>query len=238
MKNIARVVCYFCCVLASALFVIPCYGGQGNASSTQGSELKGESATVHLINNYQDPGTKSSASMSLTDKISIAAAIVALLSATVAIVAWRTDRLNRAAEVILQLEERFNTAEIQAARDVIEDDADFGNIAPVLQWYTGTIPRGALSPTPQQERLVTSLDHLLRFYVVLLGIRAAQQVPDASLRLCYAYWLNHYWKPENNAGRGRVEFQAYVNRYFPNLKKWMLCDQQLSMKKRFFRTWP
>lgn len=109
----------------------------------------------------------------------------------------------------------------------------------ILDLHTGFGNTAGVVATPQESDIITAIDHLLRFYVVLLGIRKAKQVPDESLRLCYAYWLNHYRKPDvPKQSTGRDELFRYVNKFYPNLKVWLEEDIRQPKDKHFFRTWP
>ena len=73
---------------------------------------------------------------------------------------------------------------------------------------------------------------MLRFYVVLLGIRRARQVPEVSLRTCYRYWLGQYYSAK------RPEFREYVDNYFRTLSSWLKDDTQRSARRRFFDPQP
>jgi hypothetical protein len=89
---------------------------------------------------------------------------------------------------------------------------------------------------PQEDSDRLAIDALLRFYVVLCGVRQANQVPESSLSACFRFWLGHYHNPR------RMEFKEHIDTFFPTLKKWLTEDAKRRHKDRFFRPgdfgWP
>lgn len=174
-----------------------------------------------------------------TDIVQTIVQILALFSGAAAIVAWRRSLQDRAAAVLIELEERFNDDAILAGRGLLEDQADYERLVDAMhialeetarnETKDAQTPAKATKLTSEQGEMLEQLDALLRFYVLLRGIRKAQQVPDESLRLCYAYWLNFYFSTK------RTEFARYVNTYFGGLKKWIDEDQAVPSHERFFR---
>ncbi len=141
------------------------------------------------------------------------ATVVGVLLAIVGVYEWLYRRYDRATDVLLELEKIFNSEMIREGRDVLEDKTLYEDIKQKLQHSVkGTA-------TDQEFEDLLPLDELLRFYVLLVGIRAAKQVPDASLRACYRYWLCHYFNPE------RTEFRDYVDHFYPTLRNWLQTDR-------------
>ena len=132
-----------------------------------------------------------------------------LLGGGTAIVKWLYARKDRATDILLELEDRFGAAELRSARACIEDDGEYAKVELEL--------RAAVERTQGAKpgKALEELDVLLRFYVLLLGVRGAAQVPDAVLGTCYRFWLAHYFRLD------RGEFRRYVDRYFPTLRDWL-----------------
>ena len=153
---------------------------------------------------------------------------VAVIGGGAAIIGWLYTRKDRAASVLLELEERFNNPTILNARGMLEDEAMYKPLDSAIQANLS----GRETDNETGARL-DDLDTLLRFYVLLRSIRQAKQVPDESLRLCYAYWLNFYHHP------ARKGFHDYVDTYFKGLSGWLADDAQCASRRRFFRPdWP
>jgi hypothetical protein len=140
---------------------------------------------------------------------------------------WRTERYDRATDVLFELQKEFNSDQLRRGRALIEDDDNYASFAPLLE---DAIDR-SLSERDRHSGAadLAAIDELLRFYVFLFGIRMARQVPDDSLSVCFRFWLAHYHS------EGRKEFKHYIESYFPTLKNWLKTD------RRFFRPeefWP
>ena len=134
-----------------------------------------------------------------------------------------TERRDRATEVLLQLEKHFNLRSVRKGRMQVEDDTEYDRIRGDLIEAVG--PDDAFQApnahTPQSSRkMIPGLDQLLRFYVLLCGVRAAKQVPDASLMKCFRFWLAHFYSPS------RRELKLYVSKYYPTLTRWLLDDRK------------
>lgn len=165
--------------------------------------------------------------------------VVALLGGLGAAIAWNRSLKDRAAAVLIELEDRFNADSLRKARALLEEQSEYESLVTAMKIALAETTHNELknSETPAAPTALTStqgyhleqLDALLRFYVLLRGIRKAQQVPDESLRLCYGYWLNFYYHNK------RSEFSTYVDRYFPGLAKWISDDYDLDQNERFFR---
>ena len=130
----------------------------------------------------------------------------AALAAALAIVKWVTERRDRATEVLLKLEERFSEKEVVKARDCIDDQKKYD------------IAREELSKSIREGQAYRHFDPLLRFYVVLYGVRQARQVPDEALSVCFRYWLALYFH------KHRTEFRQYVDEFYPTLSRWLRKD--------------
>lgn len=151
----------------------------------------------------------------------------ALLGGVWTIWAWLRQRKDRAADVLLMLETRFAVPDVVKGRAALEDQATYDDIRPALEAAALARAGGPALEPAVADRLY-SVDALLRFYVVLLGIRHAHQVPDLSLRTCYRYWLGLYFASE------RKDFRRYVDAYYTTLSQWLNSDMQRQPKKRFF----
>jgi hypothetical protein len=157
---------------------------------------------------------------------------LAYFAGSLALVKWLRERNDRATDVLLSLEEQFET-KCAAGRQYIDEPLKYDECRKAL---AGAGECGvAVSGSQLQEHLqiVKSIDDLLRFYVVLVGVRQARQLPDSSLSTCYRFWLAHYYRPD------RVEFRHYVNENFPTLRAWLLRDTSLwqRLKERPFSPW-
>jgi NAD-dependent deacetylase len=156
---------------------------------------------------------------------------LALVGGIVVLITWLYARRDRSTEVLLRLENEFGRAEIRRGRELIESDAAYREIRRNIIYaitredefgagYDGDGARG------DPNRLaIEQLDSLLRFYVLLYGVRAAGQVPDASLKRCFRFWLAHYYSPT------RRELRLYVDAYYPTLSQWLRDD------RRWWRRW-
>jgi len=132
---------------------------------------------------------------------------------------WLGDRNSRATDVLLKLEDEFHRKG-EKGRPRIEDQEHY------VQWKNSLAGRNRVV-NPDE------IDNLLRFYVVLYGIRQARQVPDASLSTSYRFWLAHYYRKD------RAELREYINSNFPTLRKWLLADTSRMgrFKLRKFSKW-
>ena len=150
---------------------------------------------------------------------------------------WRKERQDHSTEILFQLEDRFRTEDMRKARALIEDDQAYETLRKVLleavlpaasdQAGKPSKPRGESGSGKHPS--LAQLDEVLSFYVLLFGVRQAQQVRDPALRACYRYWLAHYYSPQ------RRELQAYIDVYFPTLREWLREDARRPYPKRFFR---
>ena len=155
---------------------------------------------------------------------------LAILAGALALIKWIRERNDRATDVLLQLEKDFWTG-CKAGRAAIEDRDVYKEVAPALLAYTiaddETRRRETAKLSDELGNQVEAIDTLLRFYVVLVGVRRAGQVPDAALSACYRFWPAHYYHT------GHVELRDYINRYFPTVRDWLLED--LIRPRPFFR---
>lgn len=189
---------------------------------------------------------------------------IAILAGSLALIKWLRERHDRATDVLLQLETRFQDPELQKGCRILEDETEYERTAPILEmavrsdanlWPESPLSKkiDSAEDAPPVERFMrflslktlpnaeaspaatlASLDKLLRFYVVMHGLRKARQVPDAALRTCYRYWLAHYFHPR------RPVFRAYVDQFFPTLRNWLACEKRWYKRNpsrpfRFFR---
>lgn len=158
---------------------------------------------------------------------------LAVLGGAVAVSKYLVERKDRAADILLQLEHEFCKKKVMQGRQCIEDDGRYHLIKDRLKQLAAesghqrSLPAGEVSEEKQKPEIspernildeCQAIDALLRFYVVLCGIRQAKQVPERSLSTCFRFWLGHYRSPK------RTEFREYVDAYFPTLKKWLADD--------------
>lgn len=151
--------------------------------------------------------------------------VAGVLGAVFLFYRWVVERKDRSTQVLFELETRFAAKEVQAGGVLVEEDAAYEGIRRAL--LEAALPAeevedrhsapGATSPAVDEQ--LAPLDALLRFFVLLLGIRQAGQVPDRSLRACYRYWLAHCFSP------CRRELRIYVERLFPTLHRWLTADR-------------
>ena len=162
------------------------------------------------------------------------AEVAAISAGGFALYKWVFERYDRATDVLLELEKKFNEPECLLGRALIEDDVAYGNIVGLM--HTAVLE--AVEPIPltrsrmsleETERL-GPVDSLLHFYVLLHGIRRARQVRDLPLKTCFRYWLTQYYCPY------RPAFRAYVDTFFPTLKQWLHDDAKRWRKSRRFFT--
>jgi NAD-dependent protein deacetylases, SIR2 family len=143
---------------------------------------------------------------------------------------WVKERNNRATDVLLELEEQFEK-KCKKGRPLIEHDWRYNEVKELLRC---AVARGERSPGEGSDpkELQTAIDNLLRFYVVLCGVRFAKQIPDKSLSTCYRFWLAHYYRKDRN------ELRLYINEFFPTLRKWLLADSRSNASARLpFSLW-
>ena len=170
---------------------------------------------------------------SLAETVKNFAEILAIIGGAFAIGKWLFERYDRATDVLLELEKKFNEPQLLLGRGMIEDDIAYGEIVPLL--HTAVLE--AVEPIPLTESklsarendLLAPVDSLLRFYILLHGIRRARQVPDLPLKTCFRYWLTQYYGPY------RTAFRAYVDTFFPTLTNWLKEDQKHGERVRRFR---
>jgi hypothetical protein len=176
----------------------------------------------------------------IKNSIEAVAVIGVVIGGSFALVRWFAERNDRATTILLELERKFCERAIMKGREYVEDGGRYNFVKKELLQYAvqssveGTKPAAASSKAepqgqPSLEKEIDgceAIDALLRFYVVLSGVRHAKQVPDASLSTCFRYWLCHYYNPE------RTEFKEYVDRYYPTLRIWLAKARQ---KRKFFR---
>ena len=146
------------------------------------------------------------------------------------LIKWYWEWNNRATDVLLKLEEEFEK-KCGEGRFFLEDDAKYKKLADVLAKVTESGNRWRLGGS-DLETLI-AIDNLLRFYVVLYGVREARQVPERSLSTCYRFWMAHYYRKD------RQVFRQYVNAFFPTLKRWLKSDVAGSTRiwRRPFSPW-
>ncbi len=149
----------------------------------------------------------------------------AIVAGLVAIVKWLRERSDRATDVLLQLEQAFEKC--KAGRSLFEDG--YKQAAAILKASTNRRTLTAPEKLAEQEKI----DELLRFYVVLVGVRKERQVSDASLSACYRFWMAHYYRHD------RAELRRYINYFFPTLRTWLLNDACLwsRLAERPFSRW-
>lgn len=139
----------------------------------------------------------------------------AVLAAVFAVIKWVQERQDRATEVLLKLEEKFSVEAVVKGRDLIDDDARYQRAA------------ADIDKVVRERRVYSEFDAVLRFYVILYGVRIAKQVPDNALSVCFRYWLAHYFHKD------RKEFQKYIDASYPTLSRWLREDCKDDC--RFFR---
>jgi NAD-dependent deacetylase len=147
---------------------------------------------------------------------------------------WIYSRRDRATDVLLQLDDQFTTDEMVNGRRLVEDDEEWRRVRLVLT--RAVAPEEAQGAGDQAARaamadsdaeIVRVIDKLLRFYVLLCGVREARQVSDLALRTCFRYWLAQYYNPS------RRELRLYIDTFYPTLSAWLKADRRLF--KRLFR---
>jgi hypothetical protein len=158
---------------------------------------------------------------------------LAYLAGALALVKWLRERTDRATDVLLKLEEEFDR-KCAAGRQCLDEPPKYAECREALT----RAGRGSVSLTADQQaqqlQIIKAIDDLLRFYVVLIGVREAKQLPDASLSTCYRFWLAHYYRDD------RLEFRRYVNDNYPTLRAWLLRDTSALARFRarpFSRWW-
>jgi NAD-dependent deacetylase len=150
---------------------------------------------------------------------------------------WVYERRDRSTHVLFELEDRFANTDVQNGAFQIEDNHAYKGIRQEL--IQASLPQdevGGVDPAAHggatSEPTLKSVDALLRFYILLLGIREAGQVPDASLAACYRYWLAQAFNPR------RREYRMYIAKNFPTLHNWLSKDRKgrrgKTRKKTFF----
>lgn len=159
------------------------------------------------------------------------AAAIALLGGAWAVYVWVFQRRDRAADVLLMLEARFAEGKVAAGRGDVEDQSSYVTVKGALA-AANAARHGGAPMAAQQSKQLENIDALLRFYVVLLGIRRARQVPDASLKTCYRYWLGLYYHKD------RPELREYVDVHYRTLSRWLADDQRQPLSRRFFDPQP
>jgi NAD-dependent deacetylase len=154
---------------------------------------------------------------------------LALIFAATAIVKWFAERNNRATDVLLKLEEQFET-KCKEGRSLLDWEYD-----KVKELLCDAVTSGNRRSGSTEDALKkqSAIDDMLRFYVVLCSVRRAKQLPDASLSTSYRFWLAHYYRND------RVELRNYINEFFPTLRSWLLndCSSWTRFKARFLCRW-
>ena len=175
--------------------------------------------------------------LTLSEIIKNTAEALAIFGGAFALIKWFSERHDRSTDVLFKLEEAFNSAGIREAQKLIEDESKFNTIRKLLVEQAIPDPeQGAevKANDPQSEELkrrIAELDNLLRFYIFLLGVKKAKQVPDSALASCYRYFLCHYYS------RNRRELRIYIDAFWPTLKRWLAYDAvwwKRRTLKRFF----
>ena len=123
------------------------------------------------------------------------------------LVKFLLERTDRATDVLLELEDHFEKC--IPGREYVSVDSKYEELKKVL---------AVEASAPSYELAQQSLDALLRFYVVLVNVRRARQVPDEQLSSSYGYWLAQYYRDD------RAELRAYVDQYFRTLRNWLVGD--------------
>jgi hypothetical protein len=100
------------------------------------------------------------------------------------------ERQSRATDVLLELDTR--SAASGKGYAIVEQHGDLGDY--------------------------TEIDKLLRFYVLIVSVRQARQVPDTSLSTSFRYGLAHYYHHDCR------QFRHYVDQHYPTLKRWLRDD--------------
>jgi hypothetical protein len=145
---------------------------------------------------------------------------IVIITGVFAVVKWFAKRNNRATDVLLELEKEFES-KCKLGRPLVEQDLEYEKLAKLL---TESVKSGkrvvsmGIGPANKEADLQMAIDDLLRFYVLLIGVRIARQVPERSLSTCYRFWMAHYYRHDRQA------FRQYVNMFFPTLKSWLLSD--------------
>lgn len=134
------------------------------------------------------------------------AELLALAGGALALRKWFGERDNRATDVLLRIERDFGREKVKRGRDLIDSDSSYLRHA------------SAISQCISKRTGDDDIDALLRFYVVLYGIRLTNQVPTRALSVCFRYWLAHYFRND------RKEFHDHVDTFYPTLKQWLNED--------------
>jgi hypothetical protein len=119
--------------------------------------------------------------------------------------------MDRNTDVLIKLDEQFRSPELQAGKEIVEG-----------QMSLSTNERSA------------GLDRLLRFYVLLCGVMATGEVPERALSISFRYWLAHYYYKDPDPNKINA-LRAYINKFYPTLKKWLLSDIVKTGAESFFR---
>jgi len=153
------------------------------------------------------PGINLEAAKNFADITQNIAASLGVLGGVAVAVKWVYDRHDRATDMLIQLNERFVHPDLSAGK------ACFGGCC----------------AAELSEAETRALDPVLGFYVMLCGIREANQVPDRALSLSFAWWLSHYYRHDSRTLR------IYINTYYPTLRQWLEQDLENPEPRRFFR---
>ncbi|HEU4386520.1 MAG TPA: Sir2 family NAD-dependent protein deacetylase [Blastocatellia bacterium] len=167
-----------------------------------------------------------------------AAEVLAVIGGLWAYFKWRAERQDRSTDVLFELERAFNSPDVRAGSQLVEDDDQYDRLRPCL--IESSLPPDEIGEQERQtvkavrpgSTELAQLDALLRFFIVLRGMRESRQVKDTVLSTCYRFWLAQYFNP------CRREFRLYVRRFFPTLHNWLVSDGRLSIrrsKRSFFR---
>jgi len=156
---------------------------------------------------------------------------LAIIAGSFALIKWLRERNNRATDVLLKLEEEFDK-KCEHGRPLIEHDWKYDKVKELLKSAVRE-GRRSVSAGHDPQNLQTAVDNLLRFYVVLCGVRQARQLPQRSLSTCYRFWLAHYYRND------RKDLRDYINTFFPTIRKWLLTDCRCwtRFKRRAFSCW-
>jgi hypothetical protein len=166
--------------------------------------------------------------LTLTESVELLKNIVeifAVVAAPWVLYVWTRKRKDRAADVLLKLEDSFRRPRVRLGRRSVESDIHYEKLKPAL-----AAAKGNARWSEKVTRDLACIDELLRFYVVLLGIRKAGQVPERALKACYRYWVTHYHKED------RMELKDYVDEFYPTLRAWLEKDKKKLFKTRRFCT--
>jgi hypothetical protein len=126
---------------------------------------------------------------------------VGILVAAFAAIKWANERGDRATTVLMELETRFQKADVTRGKLILE------------------FPNSEKPVELKARRLYYhDLDAVLRFYVILADVNRSRQVPEKSLSYCFGFWLAHYFHKD------AAKLRVYIDDLYPGTKKWLWTD--------------